>query len=58
MDLGDLRRFGWEFFVGFDEKGKKKSLNGRNLKKNDEEWRILERGMVFVAVLGERGGEK
>ena len=40
MDLGDLRRFGWEFFVGFDEKGKKKSLNGRNLKKNDEEWRF------------------
>ena len=44
--------------MGFDEKGKKKSLNGRNLKKNDKEWRILERGMVFVAVLGERGEEK
>ena len=44
--------------MGFDEEGKRNDLNGRNLKKNDKEWRILERGMVFVAVLGERGGEK
>ena len=44
--------------MGFDEEGKRNDFNGRNLKKNDEEWRILERGVVSVAVLGERRGEK
>ena len=44
--------------MGFDEEGKRNDFNGRNSKKNDEEWRILEREMVFVAVLGEREGEK
>ena len=29
--------------MGFDEEGKRKDFNGRNLKKNDEEWRVLER---------------
>ena len=44
--------------MGFDEKGKRKDFNGRNLKKNDEEWHFLEREMVFFVLLSERGGEK
>ena len=37
MDLGQLLCFGWKILVGFDEKGKKKTLDGEKLKKNDEE---------------------
>ena len=44
--------------MGYDEKCKKKEMNGRNLEKNDEERCFLEREMVFFAVLSEGGGEK
>ena len=44
----------WVFY----EKGKKKGLNGRNLKKNDEEWRFLDKERVVFAVLREMGREK